>query len=363
MKDRPPDRQTVLFLLVPKFSMIAFSSAIEALRLANRAVGKTVYDWRLVSKGAQPVEASNGVVLNTNASLRDILHEPPDPKSTQMVIVCSGIDVEHYHNPSVFSWLRRMHARGVKVGGLCTGSWILAEAGLLEDRRCAIHWEQLPSFNERFPGVDVRPSLFEVDDDIFTSAGGTVALDMMLHFISLRLGQNTAEKICDTCLRDRIRPSNDRQRLPIGSRLGIQNPRLLTIIEIMEANIAEPISLAEIAQVSSISRRHIERLFRDHLNRSPARYYLEVRLERARRLLRHSNLSIIEVAVASGFLSASHFSKRYRELYQVQPHIDRHTPDISDLPPAADDGLSELSLPAMQHNLEEDAGPNDSARL
>lgn len=330
MSGRHTDRQTILFLLIPKFSMIAFSSAIEALRLANRAVGKTVYEWRLISKGGEPVEASNGVVLNTDASLREILNEHLDPSKTRMAIVCSGVEVENYHNPSVHGWLRRMHSRGVSIGGLCTGAWILAEAGLLEDKSCAIHWELIPSFTERFPDVNVKTSLFEVDNDIFTCAGGTVALDMMLYFISLRFGATMAEKVCDICLMDRIRPAHDRQRLPIGARLGIQNPRLISIIEIMEANIAEPISLAQIAQVTSISRRHIERLFRHHLGRSPARYYLEVRLERARRLLRHSNLPIIEVAVASGFLSASHFSKRYREYYKRPPHIDRYTPDLAD---------------------------------
>ncbi len=330
MDKNQTDRQTILFLLVPKFSMIAFSSAIEALRLANRAVGKTVYEWRLISKGGEPVEASNGIILNTDARLRDVLNEHVDPAATRMVIVCAGLDVENYHDPSVFAWLRRMHARKVSIGGLCTGSWILAQAGLLEDKRCAIHWEMIPSFAERFPDVDVRQSLFEVDSDIFTCAGGTVSLDMILYFISLRFGTSMAEKVCDICLTDRIRPAHDRQRLPIGSRLGVQNQHLLSIIEIMEANIAEPISLAQIAQVTSISRRHIERLFRHHLGRSPARYYLEVRLERARRLLRHSNLPIIEVAVASGFLSASHFSKRYREYYKRQPHIDRYTPDLED---------------------------------
>ncbi|MBX2805395.1 MAG: GlxA family transcriptional regulator [Hyphomicrobiales bacterium] len=323
-------RQTILFLLVPKFSMIAFSSAIEALRLANRAVGKTVYEWRLVSEGGLPVEASNGVLINTDASLRQILHAPETERRADFVILCSGIEVENFNNPKIFAWLRRMHGRNVSIGGLCTGAWILAKAGLLEDRRCAIHWEMIPSFAETFPDVDVRQSLFEVDSDIFTCAGGTVALDMMLYFIGLRFGTNLAERICDICLTDRIRPAHDRQRLPIGSRLGVQNPRLLSIIEIMEANIAEPISLEEIAHVTSISRRHIERLFRHHLERSPARYYLEVRLERARRLLRHSNLPIIEVAIASGFMSASHFSKRYREYYKVAPHIDRHRPDLED---------------------------------
>jgi transcriptional regulator GlxA family with amidase domain len=298
--------------------------------LANRAVGKTVYDWRLVSEGGEAVAASNGVVINTDASLSQILQEPVNGGETRMVILCAGVEVEHFHSPKTYAWLRRMHARKVSIGGLCTGAWVLAKAGLLEDRRCAIHWEMIPSFAENFPDVDVRQSLFEVDSDIFTCAGGTVALDMMLYFIGLRFGTNLAERVCDICLTDRIRPAHDRQRLPIGSRLGVQNPRLLSIIEIMEANIAEPISLEQIAQVTSISRRHIERLFRHHLSRSPARYYLEVRLERARRLLRHSNLPIIEVAIASGFMSASHFSKRYREYYKIPPHIDRHKPDLED---------------------------------
>jgi len=328
MELRALDRQKIHFLLVPNFSMIAFSSAIEALRLANRALGRTAYEWRLISEDGNPVRASNRTELNVDSSLDQVLRETGAPHDASMVIVCSGVDVENYHHRAVFSWLRRMHGRGVSVGGLCTGAWILAEAGLLEDRQCAIHWEMIPSFAERFPDVNVKSSLFEVDNDIFTCAGGTVALDMMLYFIGLRFGAEMAEKVCEVCLMDRVRPAHDRQRLPIGSRLGIQNPRLLMIIEIMEANIAEPVSLAQISQSTGISRRHIERLFRHHLGRSPARYYLEVRLERAKRLLRHSNLPIIEVAVASGFVSASHFSKRYREYFGRSPQMDRNLPDL-----------------------------------
>ncbi len=329
MEPRAFERQQIHFLLIPNFSMIAFSSAIEALRLANRALGRTAYEWRLISEDGHPVQASNRVMLSVDSTLDQVLNEVTHPSDSSMVIVCSGVDVENFHHRCVFSWLRRMHKRGVSVGGLCTGAWILAEAGLLEDRSCAIHWEMIPSFAERFPDVNVKSSLFEVDNDIFTCAGGTVALDMMLYFIGLRFGTEMAEKVCEVCLMDRVRPANDRQRLPIGSRLGIQNPRLLTIIEIMEANVAEPVSLAQISQSTGISRRHIERLFRHHLGRSPARYYLEVRLERARRLLRHSNLPIIEVAVASGFVSASHFSKRYREYFGRSPQTDRNLPELS----------------------------------
>lgn len=323
--------QNIYFLLVPKFSMIAFSMAIEALRLTNRVVGKSVYRWHLVSKNGEPVHASNGTIVNVDSDLDRALKECSDPTVTRMAIVCSGIEVENYIEPTVLSWIRRMHKQGVAIGGLCTGAWILAAAGVLNNRKCAIHWENLPGFMERFPDVSAKSCLFEVDQNIFTCAGGTASLDMMLHLIEVSQGDAVISRVCELCLIDRIRPAHDRQRLPIGARVGVQNPRLLSIIELMEANIAEPLELGEISSVTRISRRHVERLFRQHLGRSPARYYLDVRLERARRLLRHSNLPIVEVAIASGFVSASHFSKRYRERYDVSPQADRreYEPDAS----------------------------------
>lgn len=310
--------------------MIAFTMAIEALRLTNRVMGRQVYDWHLVSKGGEPVHASNGSLVNVDYDLEAVRRACMDPTRTRMVLVCSGVEVERFDDSSVFAWLRRMYSQGVSIGGLCTAAWILARAGLLNNRRCAVHWENLPGFTERFPDTFVKSCLFEVDQNIYTCAGGTASLDMMLHLIGLSQGENVVARVCEQCLIDRIRPPHDRQRLPIGARVGVQNPRLLAIIELMEANIAEPLSLAEISDVTSISRRHVERLFRQHLGRSPARYYLDVRLERARRLLRHSNLPIVEVAVAAGFVSASHFSKRYRERYGVTPQADRreYDPDL-----------------------------------
>ncbi len=315
--------ENIYFFLVPKFSMISFAMAVEALRLTNRVLGRAAYEWHLVSRDGGPVEASNGILVSVDRELEAVQRECMDPTRTRMVIVCSGIEVESFDEPRVFGWLRRLHSFGVAVGGLCTGAWVLARAGLLHNRRCAIHWENLPGFVERFPEVDARSCLFEVDHDVYTCAGGTAPLDMMLHLVGQNEGERVVAKVCEQCLIDRIRPAHDRQRLPIGARVGVQNPRLLSIIELMEANIAEPLSLAEISRRTGISRRHVERLFRQHLGRSPARYYLDVRLERARRLLRHSNLPIVEVAIAAGFVSASHFSKRYRERYAVSPQADR----------------------------------------
>ena len=245
------------------------------------------------------------------------------PDRPSMVIVCSGINVETYHNNSAFAWLREEYNRGVAIGGLCTGAHVLAAAGLLSNKRCAIHWENLPGFSEAFPKANVFADLFEVDQNIYTCAGGTAALDMMLKLIGDDFDDNLVNRVCEQVLTDRVRSPTDRQRLPLRARLGVQNSKVLSIIELMEANLSEPLSLIEIADHVGLSRRQIERLFRTEMGRSPARYYLEIRLDRARHLLIQSSMPVVEVAVACGFVSASHFSKCYRELYSRSPQQER----------------------------------------
>ncbi len=240
-----------------------------------------------------------------------------------MVFVCSGVHVEEFRNKSVFAWLREEYNRGVAVGGLCTGAHILAAAGLLSGRRCAIHWENLPGFSEAFPKAEVYADLFEVDSNLYTCAGGTASLDMMLKLIGDDFDANLVNKICEQALTDRVRSPQDRQRLPLRARLGIQNSKVLTIIEMMEANLSEPQALINVAHTIGLSRRQVERLFRQEMGRSPARYYLEIRLDRARHLLLQSSMPVVEVAVACGFVSASHFSKCYRELYGRSPQQER----------------------------------------
>lgn len=315
--------RSFVFFLVPDFSMIAFATALEPLRLANRMLGYDAYSWRLSSTDGKPVTASNQVQCAVDSSLEDERKYMTGAERPSMLFVCSGINVEKFVNKSVFAWLREEYNRGVAVGGLCTGAHILASAGLLSGRRCAIHWENLPGFAEAFPRAEVFADLFEVDSNIYTSAGGTAALDMMLNLIGDDHDDNLVNSICEQVLTDRVRNPSDRQRLPLRARLGVQNSKVLTIIELMEANLAEPLSLLEIADHVGLSRRQIERLFRQEMGRSPARYYLEIRLDRARHLLIQSSMPVVEVAVACGFVSASHFSKCYRELYGRSPQQER----------------------------------------
>jgi transcriptional regulator GlxA family with amidase domain len=318
-----PIRRSFVFFLVPDFTMIAFATALDPLRSANRMLGYEAYRWRLASIDGKPVRASNGVECAVNTSLEDERKKMSGPERPNMAVVCSGINVERYQNKSAFAWLREEYNRGVAIGGLCTGAHILAAAGLLSNKRCAIHWENLPGFSEAFPKANVFADLFEIDQNIYTCAGGTAALDMMLKLIGDDFDDNLVNRVCEQVLTDRVRSPTDRQRLPLRARLGVQNSKVLTIIELMEANLSEPLSLIEIADHVDLSRRQIERLFRTEMGRSPARYYLEIRLDRARHLLIQSSMPVVEVAVACGFVSASHFSKCYRELYARSPQQER----------------------------------------
>lgn len=316
-------RRSIVFFMVPDFTMMAFASALEPLRAANRMLGREGYRWRLASIDGRPVRASNGVECTVDSSLDDERRKLGGPGRPAMMIVCSGLNIETYHQKSVFAFLREVSGRGIAVGGLCTGAYVLARAGLLSGRRCAIHWENLPGFAEAFPTAEVYADLFEVDGNIHTCAGGTAALDMMLQLIGEDFGDELVGRVCEQLLTDRIRSPGDRQRLPLRARLGVQNPKVLSIIELMEANLAEPLSLVDIAAHVGLSRRQIERLFDREMGRSPARYYLEIRLDRARHLLMQSTLPVIEVAVACGFVSASHFAKCYRDLYARSPQQER----------------------------------------
>ena len=321
--EEPYRPQMIGFLLVPDFSMIAFTTAIEPLRVANRMAGKELYGWVVLSKDGGPVRSSSGIVTGADMSVGEVQRASSYGRPIDMVIVCAGINVERYRDDEVYGWLRRMERVGADIGAVCTGAWVLARVGLLNGYRCAIHWENLPGFMETFPDIEVNADLYEVDRNRFTCCGGTAAMDMVLDMIRQQHGQELATKVSEQFMVDRIRSGHDRQRLPTGLRLGVHNPKLIGAVELMEANLGEPLSQDELAHFIGLSRRQLERLFRKHLGRAPAQYYLELRLERARHLLYQSDLPIVDLSLACGFVSASHFSKCYREMYGKSPREER----------------------------------------
>ena len=200
---------------------------------------------------------------------------------------------------------------------------MLARADLLNGYRSTIHWENMASMREEFPGVVVSPELFEMDRDRLTCSGGTAPLDMMLNLVQRHHGGHLAIAISEEFVCERIRGRNDRQRVPLRLHLGNSQPRLVEAVQLMEANLEEPMSLDEVARHVGLSRRQLERLFQKHLNCVPTRYYLELRLARARQLLLQTGMSIVEVAFACGFVSAPHFSKCYRDYFGIPPRDER----------------------------------------
>ena len=312
------------FLLLDGFTLIAFGSAIEALRLANRTSGKNLYDWQLCSMDGGPRTASNGIALPVDEALASM------PKVDALVI-CGGTNIHRSCTPEVLAAVQRIsNDRRIKIGSLCTGSYVLARAGLLNGYRCTIHWEHLATMREEFPELIVSTELFELDRDRFTSSGGTAPIDMMLNLIAREHGNDLSIAIADILVCDRIRGRHDRQRIPLRSRLGAAQPKLLDAVALMEANVEEPMSLTEIAEHVSLSRRQLERLFQKYLKCVPTRYYLELRLERARQLLLQTSMSIVDVALASGFVSPPHFSKCYREYFGVPPRDERRRQRVLD---------------------------------
>ncbi|NHH86984.1 HTH-type transcriptional regulator CdhR [Cobetia sp. MB87] len=308
--------QTIGFLLLDSFTLISLASAVEPLRMANQLAGRELYRWYTVALEGAPVRASDGLQVTPDTSTEAC---PP----LDIVIVCGGVGIQRsVHRPHV-SWLQAQARAGRKLGAVCTGSWALAQAGLLEGHETSIHWECLAAMQEAFPRVPLTTRLFSIDQDRATASGGTAPMDMMLTMIGREHGRELAAGISEMFICDRVRGEQDQQRVPLKHVLGTTQPKLLEIVALMEANLEEPIGLDELAHYVDVSRRQLERLFQRYLHCSPSRYYLKLRLTRARQLLKQTALSIIEVASACGFVSTPHFSKCYREYFGMPPRDER----------------------------------------
>ena len=314
--DDPNRPQKIGFLLLNEFSLLAFASAIEPLRAANRQSNKQLFNWVISSASGAPAVASNGVEVRVDGNAAAL-------QDCKMVFVCSGVNVRDNTDKNILNLIRRLDRNGAVIGAICTGTYVMAAAGLLDGRRCTIHWENIDGLSEEFPELEITNDLFEVDGTRVTCSGGTASLDMMLNLITQAHGAALATEVSDQFIHDRIREPTDRQRMELRSRLGVSHPKLLAVVKTMEDNLEEPLAQTDIARMTNLSTRQLERLFRKYLDTTPTRYYLNLRLARARHLLRQTSMSILSVALACGFVSASHFSKCYRECYGRTPRAER----------------------------------------
>ncbi len=309
------------FLLLPGFPLMSYASAVEPLRAANHLSGKLLYSWRHISIDGAPVKASTGVGIVADERIGKAV-------SLDTLFVCAGGNPAKFRHRATLQWLRAVARTGVALAGMSGGSYILARAGVLNGYRCTIHWEHIPAFVEDFPDLDIRRTLYEIDRDRITCAGGISSLDMMLELIGREHGAELAASISEWYLRTQPRSGSGSQRMALRERHGISSERLIRVLSLMEANIEEPMSLLRLAREAGVTPRQLERLFAASLPESPMRYYLALRLDRAQALLQQTSLPVVEVAMASGFVSVSHFSRAYARKFGHPPRderLQRHT--------------------------------------
>ncbi len=304
------------FLIVDQFSMMCLAAAMEPLRSANRITSTDFYRWSLVSLDGEPVTASNGMEVSVEQSIDNV-------ERCDILFVCAGYKAQVPGQSHMLAKLRERARKGGAIGGLSIGSHILGQAGLLNGYDCTIHWENRASFQDAFPEANCTGHVFEVDRNRYTSAGGTTSIDLMLHIISEDYGAQVANEVANQFQHERIRTNLDRQRVGPERDLAGKSQKLQKAVELMSEHLEEPLSALEIALRVGLSLRQVERLFLRHLNCTPGRYYMTVRLERARELLRHTNAAILDVALSTGFTSHSYFAQSYRNHFGCSPSEER----------------------------------------
>lgn len=306
------------FFLVPDFPLMTFAAALDSLRQANRLAKARRFEWVVISADGMHVRSSSGLGFDADAAMSKA------PRC-DVVIMCAGINYADAYDTNIFAWLRRIYSEGCILGTVSTAVFFLAKAGLLEGRRCAVHWESLASFRSEFPNCLATDDIFAIDGRFLTSSGGTVTLDMMLYLIAVVEGRELASLISDQFNHPRIRKQDDVQRMSPEDRFGIKNAKLGFVVRRMEATLGDPVEISELADGVALSVRQLERVFHASLGKSPSKFYIDLRMGRARELLVDTELSVAEIADICGYESASHFSRFYRRTFRESPVVTRRS--------------------------------------
>lgn len=311
--------KNIAFVLTPEFAMLAFGSAVEPYRAANITAAKDLYSWTFLTDDGKPIKAGNGLSVTPDRQ--------PDPTDKfDRIFVVGGVNSQQHKPETTIRWLQQQAQIGTAIGGISTGTWVLANAGLLQGRRCTIHWQSIDAFREAFPDIKTDPSVYVVENNRFTCCGGTGALDLMVHLIAEDYGDNVVTDVCTWLFHDRIRISTDVQGVAQHTALARKSPKLAAAFRVMASHIEERLTPGEISASIGVSQRQLERLFQRHLQCTPQQKYMDLRLQHARRLLLETSLPILDISIAAGFTSQSHFTKCYREKFRRTPRSERLGP-------------------------------------
>lgn len=304
-----------VFLLLPEFTHLALSCAIEPLRIANLVSGKELYRWTLVASNARSQIASCGIEVGVHSGLQPL-------REVSRLIVVSGQNVARHLDAPTLEYVRRVYRHGTPLGGICSGAYVLARAGLMNGKKCAIHWEFHAGFRETFPAVILSSAVFVSEEPVITASGGPAAADLMLRLIADRHGLQLAQMVADQMVYSAARDSKATQRPSFSARYANRSRPLSKALALMEQNLEVPLGCAEIAFECGVTIRQLQRLFLKFVGCSPCRVYHEMRLRRAQSLLRQTDLSIIDVALACGFQSPTNFSRNYRKMFGRRPSLE-----------------------------------------
>lgn len=304
------------FLLLPEFTLLAFSSALEPLRIANQLAQEPLYRWDVLSQDGAPVRSSSGIEVGVDGDIASLSRD-------RQILVCSGNNGLVAATDATLAALRRHHRMGGAVGGICTGAMTLARAGLLGRSNFTLHWENQPAFDETFPDLTPSSRGFETENGVLTCGGGAAAADMMVWAIAQDFGENFAIAVSDMCLLgSRLEPRPE-QRSSIATAIATRNPRIVQIVRAMHENIETPLSLEEMAKAVGLSRRQVERQFRQVMGKTPMTIYRNIRLDRARSMFAETDMTVSEVSLACGFGLGSGFARHYRTRFGVSPSAFR----------------------------------------
>lgn len=295
----------VSYILIPGYSMLALSSAIEPLRSVNRLLGEKRYEWRVVAERKGAVPASNG--LDVQAA-----HDLADPPYADLTILVASLGLETFRSNRLERHLRNLRACGRMVGGVSNATYLLAQADVIGSRQVTIHWESIERLRVQFPDLKVNADLYRIDDGLLTAGGGTASMDMMLELIDSREGRSVAAQVSDQFLHGRVRSSGEAQRNNLQWRYRLTDARLEKVIRLMEENLTRPIRITHLAAEIGLSERQFERLFKKSLQKSPSSFYMELRLVAAYRSLVTTTISLEEIADSMGFSSQGHFGRAFK---------------------------------------------------
>jgi AraC family transcriptional regulator, carnitine catabolism transcriptional activator len=304
-------------LLMPQYSNLGLALIIEPMAIANWLSKHKLFEWTLLSMDGQPVAATNGMTTPAAAL-------PTEAGTFSTLFVIASFEAKkHAKNRKVSAWLQRERYFGTQIGGIETGTEILAAAALLNGQSAAVHWDNLEGFQEAYPAVKATPQLYTIGPQLITCAGGTAIIDMMFEWIGQQAGEDLATEISQHLLHARQRGTHEVQLTPTALDAAPMNAQIREVIRLMHASVATPMSCEDLAAAVSLSRRQLERKFKQFTAISPLRYYVSLRLSMAHKLLQQTELSVSQVAAATGFDSFEHFARVYKIKFGCPPSGDR----------------------------------------